>query len=284
MTRRLIGASLACLAVAFTAAACSSDGGPEAQDVTITFRPQVGAEAFSCAATYTGIGTTGSDVQFTSFKLYVSNVRLVTASGDEETVTLAQDGEWQQANVALLDFENGSGSCEGSTETNFRVVGTVPAGEYSGIKFTMGIPFALNHGDVATAAAPLNSTDMFWVWNYGYKFLRIDFTSTGLPGGFPLHVGSTGCNGATATTPPTSCTAVNDLQVTLDDFDAANDVIVVDPKPVLATTDVDADGGGMPGCMSGEMEAACGTIFPRLGLAIGSTPAATQLLFRVEAE
>ena len=164
--------------------------------MTITFRPQVGTEAFSCTATYTGFGTTGSTVAFADFKLYLSDVRLVTSSGSEEPVTLEQDGEWQLQNVALLDFDNGTGSCVGSTETNYQVKGTVPAGTYSGIKFTMGIPFDLNHGDVATAAAPLNSTDMFWVWNYGYKFLRVDLSTTGQPDGFFLHVGSTGCNEA----------------------------------------------------------------------------------------
>ncbi len=178
-------------------------------------------------------------------------------------MTLAQDGEWQLQNVALLDFDNGTGSCAGSTETNYQVKGTVPAGTYTGIKFTMGIPFDLNHGDVATAAAPLNSTDMFWVWNYGYKFLRVDLSTTGQPDGFFLHVGSTGCNGATATSPPTACTELNEAAVTLTGFSAGSDVVVVDLKPVLATTNVDADAGDEPGCMSSPTDPECATIFPR---------------------
>ncbi len=58
MKKSLLGTLLAGLALSFTLAACSSD---EDQAVTITFRPQVGTEAFSCTATYTGFGTTASD-------------------------------------------------------------------------------------------------------------------------------------------------------------------------------------------------------------------------------
>ena len=283
MKARTLKLLVATTAFAFTLAACSSDE-PGDQAVAITFRPQVGNAAFSCTTTYTDIGTTASDVQFTDFKLYVSDVRLVTASGAEEPVALEQDGEWQLDNVALLDFDNGTGNCAGSTETNYQVTGTVPAGSYTGIKFTMGIPFALNHGDVATAAAPLNSTDMFWIWNYGYKFLRVDLTTTGQPGGFFVHVGSTGCNGATDTSPPTSCDFPNRATVTLTGFNAANQVIVVDPKAILAGSNVNEENGDEPGCMSSQTDPECPPIFSRIGLPFNGAAAGAQQLFRVAAE
>jgi uncharacterized repeat protein (TIGR04052 family) len=280
MHRNFLGSLIAGLAMTVTLAACSSDE-PADQSFAITFRPQVGNEAFSCSATYTDIGTTASDVQFTDFKLYVSDVRLVTASGAEEPVALTQDGTWQLDNVALLDFDNGTGACGGSTETNYEVRGTVPAGSYTGIKFTMGIPFALNHGDAATAAAPLNSTDMFWVWNFGYKFLRVDLTTTGQPGGFFVHVGSTGCNGATFTSPPTSCDFPNRSTITLTGFNASDDVIVVDPKAILAASNVNEDNGDEPGCMSSQTDPECGPIFSRIGLPFAGAAAGTQRLFWV---
>jgi uncharacterized repeat protein (TIGR04052 family) len=283
MRKQVLGMMLAGAAGGFMLSACSSDE-PDDQAVAITFRPQVGDAAFSCTTTYTDIGTTASDVQFTDFKVYVSDVRLVTASGAEEPVTLEQDGEWQVDNVALLDFDNGTGNCASSTETNYQVVGTVPEGTYTGIKFTMGIPFDLNHGDAATAPAPLNSTDMFWVWNFGYKFLRVDLATTGQPGGFFVHVGSTGCNGATFTSPPTSCDFPNRSTVTLTGFNAADDVIVVDPKAILAASDVNVDNGDEPGCMSSQTDPECGPIFSRIGLPFGGAAAGVQQLFRVAAE
>ncbi len=283
MKKHLLGIMIAAVGGSFALAACSSDE-PGDQAVAITFRPQVGDAAFSCTTTYTDIGTTASDVQFNDFKLYVSDVRLVTASGAEEPVALAQDGEWQLDNVALLDFDNGTGNCVGSTETNYKVTGTVPAGTYTGVKFTLGVPFALNHGDAATASAPLNSTDMFWVWNFGYKFLRVDLTTTGQPGGFFVHVGSTGCNGATFTSPPTSCDFPNRSTITLTGFNAASQVIVVDPKAVLAGSNVNEENGDEPGCMSSQTDPECPPIFSRIGIPFNGAPAGAQQLFRVAAE
>ena len=80
MKARTLKLLVATAAFAFTLAACSSDE-PGDQAVAITFRPQVGNAAFSCTTTYTDIGTTASDVEFTDFKLYVSDVRLVTSRG-----------------------------------------------------------------------------------------------------------------------------------------------------------------------------------------------------------
>jgi uncharacterized repeat protein (TIGR04052 family) len=284
MKRHMLTGLLACTAFAVTLAACSSDDGPGTQDVTITFRPQVGSQAFSCTTTYTDIGTAPSDVQFTDFKLYVSEVRLLTAGGDEVPVNLAQDGTWQVDNVALLDFDDGTGNCEGSPDVNYEVSGTVASGSYTGVAFTLGIPFDLNHGDASTAPAPLNSTDMFWIWNFGYKFLRVDLSTTGQPGGFFVHVGSTGCNGATFTSPPTFCEFPNRKAVTLTGFNATNNVIVVDPKAILAGSDVNVDTGGEPGCMSSQDDAECSPIFSRLGIPFAGAPAGEpQQLFRVAA-
>jgi uncharacterized repeat protein (TIGR04052 family) len=280
MKKQILGMMFTGVAASLMLAACSSDE-PGDQAVAIAFRPQVGGAAFSCTTTFTDIGTTPSNVQFTDFKLYVSDVRLVTPSGAEEPLALEQDGEWQRDNVALLDFDNGTGACAGSTETNYYVTGTVPAGSYTGVKFTLGIPFALNHGDAATAAAPLNSTDMFWIWNFGYKFLRLDLTSTGQPGGFFVHVGSTGCNGVTPTSPPTSCDFPNRATISLTGFDPDTSVIVVDAKAILTGTDVNVDNGDEPGCMSSQTDPECGPIFSRIGLPFAGAAAGTQRLFWV---
>ena len=46
------------------------------------------------------------------------------------------------------------------------------SGHYTGLLFTVGVPFALDHVDAATAPAPLNFTAMNWVWQAGFKFIR----------------------------------------------------------------------------------------------------------------
>ncbi|MEM7592163.1 MAG: MbnP family protein, partial [Cyanobacteria bacterium P01_A01_bin.83] len=86
-----------------------------------------------------------------------------------------QDGKWQHQNVALLDFEDGTDSCDnGTPEIRTQVVGTIPEGDYESLQFTLGVPPQLNHDDAAIAPSPLNLTSMWWNWQGGYKFLRLD--------------------------------------------------------------------------------------------------------------
>jgi uncharacterized repeat protein (TIGR04052 family) len=261
----------------------AATSGPAAP-FTLSFRAKVGAQPFSCTATYAGIGTSASTIAPRDFKMYVSDIRLLTASGAEVPMQLTQDGTWQLDNLALVDFEDQTGSCtNGTPQVRTVVEGSAPAGVYSGVKFVLGVPFSRNHVDASTAPSPLNLSSMFWSWNGGYKFLRADFTSTGLPGGFNIHLGSTGCNGATATTPPTSCTAPNRPEYTIQ-LDPAAEVIVADLASLIATTNVDVNqAASAPGCMSAPTDGDCNEIFPRLSLAIGGIPAAAQNFFRVEA-
>ncbi|ATX65604.1 metallo-mystery pair system four-Cys motif protein [Roseinatronobacter bogoriensis subsp. barguzinensis] len=84
-------------------------------------------------------------------------------------MALDQDGVWQVADVAQLDFEDATGTCvNGTPDMNNSLRGTVPAGEYTGLDFDIGVPFDLNHGDPTLAASPLNLTAMFWNWQGAY--------------------------------------------------------------------------------------------------------------------
>lgn len=145
------------------------------QAVSIQFRAMVGDRPFACGLSYAGLGTTDSTLTPADFRLYVSEVGLVDAEGTVTPLQLDQDGKWQYQNVALLDFEDGSGACaNGTPETRTQVTGSIPAGDYTGITFTLGVPFSLNHNDVTLAPSPLNLTSMWWNWQGGYKFVRID--------------------------------------------------------------------------------------------------------------
>jgi uncharacterized repeat protein (TIGR04052 family) len=272
-------------------AACSSDDpvGPDTspRPVSIRFAARVGSQPFSCTQSYTGLGTTASTATPTEFMMYVSDVRLLTATGTEVPVTLTQDNKWQIENIALLDFaEGGAGTncSNASPETNLQVVGTVPGGAtYTGIKYTLGLPFARNHGDATTAPGPLSATTMFWSWNGGYKFMRLDLRTSGLPTGWFLHLGSTGCTpGGGAAVVPTSCSASNRMTYTLNNFDAATQTIVADISSLVASSNLDVNQGGPAGCMSGTADGDCGVLFSAFGLPFNGGPApASQALFRV---
>jgi len=253
---------------------------PGPQAVTIAFAAEVGGAPFACGQSYAGIGSTAASYVGTDFRFYVHDVRLVGEDGD---VAVALDAnEYQADGVALLDFETGGTGCQmGSTGTHTELTGTVPAGTYTGIKFKVGVPFAKNHLDVATAAAPLNIPAMYWAWSSGYKFLKID-GAVGMAG-FNVHLGSTGC-GTMGTTPPTgACANPNIMDVALTGFSPATSVIVADVARVLDGVDVTVNTAmTAPGCMSFPNDPECNTVLPKLGLAYGANPAGTQTLFAVE--
>jgi len=284
-----------------TARAQDRNGPPE-RSVAITFMGTVGDEAFVCGRSYTGIGRTGSTVTPSDFRFYVSDIQLLSASGQAVPVRLEQDGIWQYENVALLDFEDRTGPClTGTPETRGVVVGRIPKGQYRGLRFTLGVPFGLNHADATIAPSPLNLTSLFWSWQAGYKFVRIDLATFGrpqaiVPGmaprfgdlegsqvlGFAIHLGSTMCAAEGATRPPSACRNPNRPTITLPDFDPDRDVVVADLRRLLDGVDVDTNQPGTPaGCMSTPTDADCNPLMRNLGLPFGGEPAGPQRFFRV---
>lgn len=239
----------------------------------LRFEGVVGDPPFHCGESYAGIGTTQSAITVSDFRFYVSRLRLLRADGTEVRVTLTADELWQHDDVALVDFEDGTKSCaNGTPDTRGFIDGQVTVGTYVGVRFDLGIPFDKNHRDPTLQPSPLNLTRMFWNWNAGYKFLRIDLRSTGQPKGWSIHLGSTGCTPREGpTSVPTTCKAPNRLTVTLPEFDIERDVVRFDLKSLLADSDVDAAFGETgPGCMSGAADPECGPLFSRFGLPHGS--------------
>ena len=280
---------------AFSAPAVVTDPQP----VTLRFAAQVNGQPFACGQRYADIGTTRSTTTPSDLRFYVSELALVDEAGRAVPVTLAQDGMWQLENLALLDFEDGSGPCRnGTADTNTEVRGSVPAGRYTGLRFTLGVPFARNHGDPTTAPAPLNLTAMFWNWQGGYKFVKFDTASSGLSGahamagaghgggaasGFSVHLGSTVCASAARTEAPSSCQNPNRVTVQFERFDAATQTVVADIGAVLADANVDVNAPRTsPGCMSFPNDADCPPVMGALGLAYGGVAApGAQRLFTV---
>jgi len=253
--------------------------------VVIHFVAQVNGKPFACGQSYEGIGITKSTIKPKDFRFYVSHVRLVAADGREVPVTLTEGTKWQADDTALLDFEDATGACiNGTPETNDAVSGTVPRAsqKWKALRFTLGVPFAVNHLELTSLPSPLNLTALEWVWSVGHKFARLDFGSTGLPNGFLVHLGSTGCTpNATKTTVPTSCAQPNRMDVEITDFDPAHDVVIADLGALLADSNVDVNTPKTAsGCMSFPGDPECAPIFAHFGLPYGDNKAGSQDFFR----
>lgn len=116
--------------------------------------------------------TTGDTVHFVTLKYYVSNIKLVRPDGSK----------WSQnESYYLVDLsDNPDGMIS---------IPNVPMGEYTGIEYTLGVDSLRNVSGAQTGA--LSTTNgMFWSWNSGYIFTKIEGTSPQAAGGsFSYHLG-----------------------------------------------------------------------------------------------
>jgi len=158
------------------------------QEVAIRFGLTAGGAPAECGKPITGLGLTKVTAQLRDARFYVSNVALIDRNGAETPVALDAN-DWQNPNVALIDFENQTGRCKGTVGVNDVIKGSVPAGKYKGLVFTVGVPsvvtgtdgkiVALNHSNLATAPAPLDVQGMNWGWQAGRKFIAIELEPEG---------------------------------------------------------------------------------------------------------
>lgn len=302
-TRTFASLSLAAVAAAALVACGGGDDGPKA--IEIQFAAMAGNAAIGCGSTVAGLGSTAATGSVKDFRFYISQVKMIRADGVEVPLTLSASDNWYFTagadSVTLVDLENASGDCPsatGTTGTNAVVKGTVPAGTYTGVKMTMGVPFALNHTDWAnptTTKAPLDLQAMAWSWQGGRKFAKIEVTNPAWAAPtFNFHLGSTGCIGNPATgTQVSSCTVPNRMDFTLASFDPATQKVAVDIQPLLSGTDVTINQAGAAGCMSGGTDPECLNVFKALaidwkadgtGTGLPINGGAAQTLFRTIAK
>jgi uncharacterized repeat protein (TIGR04052 family) len=268
MTRTTLSVSVTCLFLLSFSLLSSLGCGPSG--TAISFKAMMGTQAFSCGTEYKDVGTSKASFQAQDFRFYVHNVRLLS-DGKEVPIKLVADGKWQTDAIALLDFEDKTGKCNiGTAETNQSIIANIPEGTYKGIRFTVGIPFESNHKDAFNASAPLNVTAMFWSWQGGYKFFRLDGFTPGTDDdiAYRFHIGSIGCK-ADADKNVSSCMYPNRAEVELSDFEPGKHSIVVDASKILANEEINKtppDGQKHNGCMSGSDEPNCEKTFPLIGL------------------
>ncbi|MEM7431670.1 MAG: MbnP family copper-binding protein [Pseudomonadota bacterium] len=237
---------------------------PPTDNVMVSFVARFDGEPVSCQSQPHAV---------TDLRFYLSDITLISREGKLAPVDLDVDERWQSSAVAMIDLEDGANACtNGTADTYAAVRGTAAKGDYSGLAFTVGVPFELNHQDPLAADAPLGDPDMHWHWRGGYKFIRAGVTDGERT--FWLHLGSTGCEGTIQNI--TGCSAPNRMHVEFPDFDVANDRVAIDVSTLLALA-VDE---GVTSCSSGPAEAACEATFTALGI---NTNAA-QRLFQVESQ
>lgn len=252
--------------------------------VTIHFAAKLGERAFACGEHYADQGKTKAAVTPVDLRFYVQDLRLITRDGHEQAVQLDTRAPFQTADVALLDFEDATGSCAGDAQTNDTITGRVPAGDYNAIRFSNGVPMALNHSDPKQFPPPLKSPGMSWNWLLGLRFMKAELETEhasdldgGAAVGGALHLGSTACSGNPAAG-QISCNKPNRNAVQLSEYALDHSVIVLD----VATIFRDSDLARGAECHAATAE--CDSMFKALGLSYASGAAAeSQSAYHLEA-
>lgn len=245
--------------------------GHSQQDFAIRFAAGYGDQPLHCSGEL-------KSTQLVDLRFFVSDLFLLNDDGTEVPLQLIPDQLWQNETISLIDLEDGSGACQnGTAATNTVVTGRAPAGEYHGLRFTLGVPEELNHGDPLIAAAPLTDTAMHWHWRSGYKFLR-----AGLQRGterYRLHLGSARCHGVIGNLQ--GCDAGNRVDVLHSEFDSDSERLVFDFAKLLAEFHQQEE--ALQDCEMGPDETACDGYRVVLGLAEDGSSIRPTSIFRVEA-
>lgn len=105
----------------------------------------------------------GQRYQIDLLKFYISELALVRPDGREVRVN----------ELVLAEFKRGTPT-QGVSVMKINV----PAGQYRGLRFNVGVPRELNHLDAGTQQLPLGvNSGMYWAWNPGYIFYRLEGTA-----------------------------------------------------------------------------------------------------------
>ncbi|MCX6217159.1 MbnP family protein [Spirosoma sp.] len=135
-------------------------------------------------STSTYLNAAGESFSVTKFNYFVSNIRLRKDDGSEFVVP-------QDSSYFLIQ--------EDKPASQTIALSNIPAGNYTGITFVVGVDSARSMADISKRTGVLDpalNNGMYWDWNSGYIFMKIEGTSTVAPAAqnnaFFYHIGGFG--------------------------------------------------------------------------------------------
>lgn len=137
-------------------------------EVTFEFDNRAGNESLTMGKDYKNAA--GETLKFSTFNYFVSNFVLVKEDGTEYIVP-------KDDSYFLCKHENAA-----SREITFK---NVPAGNYKSVKFIIGVDSLKSVSDISQRTGVLDpaagAAGMYWVWNSGYIFVKVEGTSPQAP-------------------------------------------------------------------------------------------------------
>ncbi|WP_022823786.1 MbnP family protein [Hymenobacter norwichensis] len=163
---------LALFSLSATVTSCDDDDNTNPAAVNIEFENVVGSNTLELNSATPYATGAGDQITVTAFRYFISNVKLKKADGTEwaqpESYYLIDQALPASKKISLTD---------------------VPPGDYTSLTFTIGVDSARNVAGAQTGA--LSKGNMFWDWNTGYVFMKLEGRSPQAPGAGAviLHVG-----------------------------------------------------------------------------------------------
>jgi hypothetical protein len=158
----------------------------------------------------------GESFSVSKFNYFVSNIRLKKEDGTEYTLP-------QSSSYFMVDADK--------PDSQTMTLASIPAGNYTGITFLVGVDSARSMADISLRTGVLDpalNDGMYWDWNSGYIFVKLEGKSASAPATqnntFFYHIGGFGGGGTKK---------INNLRTVTVPFNG--NVVKVDPsvKPQL---------------------------------------------------
>jgi hypothetical protein len=162
---------LSLLTLSATVTSCDDDDSPSVGAVDMEFENVAGSTAVQLNSTTPYTTAAGDQFTITTLRYYISNIKLKRADGTEFV---------QPESYYLID--------QGIESSRKFSIPNVPVGDYNGITFTIGVDSVRNVSGAQTGA--LSPSDMFWIWDTGYIYTKLEGRSTqSSTGGIIFHIG-----------------------------------------------------------------------------------------------
>jgi hypothetical protein len=175
MKMKFPGFFLALSVMAIFLSSCDKEGTDpvtETGEVDIEMDHIVGAGSLTLDATTPNYTTpSGDHFSVSVLRYYISNIKLRKEDGSE----YAQPDSYYLVDAAKADSKT-------------LALKNIPVGDYTGLTFTIGVDSVRNVSGVQQGA--LSPSDMFWTWNTGYIFMKLEGKSPeASSGAFAYHIG-----------------------------------------------------------------------------------------------
>ncbi|MDF7817727.1 hypothetical protein P1X15_08970 [Runella sp. MFBS21] len=169
MKNKILWAGVVALLGGLLSQSCKTTPDPNEQStLTLSFVPRVGTQTLE-VGTGKYKNAVGEEFTVTSFNYFISNISLKKADGT--TFTIPQDSSYFLIKATNL----------ASQKVTLR---GIPTGDYTELRFVIGVDSLRSTMDISRRKGVLDPGDathdgdgMYWSWNSGYIFMKLEGTS-----------------------------------------------------------------------------------------------------------